>query len=328
VGAATLGIMKRDMPHALVRLQEGVFSREQALENGLTTKMIDARLRTGAWRAILRGVYTNRAADIDRPGMRWAAVLWAGRYAMLSHQTAAEMLKLGGRPDDDIHVTVPAARRVDAVPGIRVHRTRRAFQLVLAEYAVPCTSVEETALDMVDLSDSFDEMCGWVTRALSRDKNRGVKLRDAMAKRGRLRWRSILGPMIDATISGDNSVLEHRYDRDVERAHGLPEPDRQVPFTKPDGKQGFRDRAYPGYHVVVELDGVLYHSREKVWEDKERDNAAIESGYEPLRYGWRHVTQLACMTAVQVARVLTANGWTGLAQPCSVRCPIRQARER
>jgi len=313
------------MPNALVKYQGGVFSRQQAREAGLTSEMVDSRLRCGAWRAICRGIYTNRAGDIDRTGMLWAAVLSAGRHAVLSHQTAAEILKLGGRLDDDIHVTVPADKKTDGVPGVRIHRSRRAFQLVLADCALPCTSVEETVLDMVDMSDTFDDMCGWVTRTLSRNRTTAAGLRDAMAKRERLRWRSVLGPMIQATITGDQSVLEHRYDRDVERAHGLPAPNRQVPFNKPDGKQGFRDRAYPGYRVVIELDGLLYHPREDAWEDKERDNAAIECGHEPLRYGWKHVTQLACATAVQVARVLSVNGWAGRPYPCSARCPIRQA---
>jgi hypothetical protein len=317
--------MKRDVSNALLRLQGGVFSRQQALDSGLTSKMIDARLRSGAWPAVLRGVYTNRAGDIERAGKRWAAVLCASRSAVLSHQTAAEILGLGGHPDDDIHVTVPATAKVAAIPGVHVHRSRRGFQLTLAECALPCTSIEETVLDMVDGSDTFDDMCGWVTRALNRDRTTAVRLRGAMAKRARLRWRSILGPMIHATITGDQSVLEHRYDRDVERSHGLPEPDRQVPFTKPDGKTGFRDRAYLGYRVVVELDGVLYHPREEAWDDKERDNAAIEAGYEPLRYGWRHVTQLTCATAVQVGKVLRGHGWAGQPRPCSARCPVREA---
>ncbi len=322
VVAVTLGGMKRDMPRALVALQQGVFSRRQALEAGLTHKMIDARLRSGTWRAVFRGVYTNAAGDVGPPGMLWAAVLSAGPYAMLSHQTAAELV-LGGRPDDEIHVTIPATHKVEAVPGVRVHRSRRAFTIKLADCYPPCTSVEETVLDLVDAAGTFDEMCGWITRALATKRTTAVKLRTAMTERRRLRWRSVLGDMITATITGDHSVLEHRYERDVERAHGLPEPERQVPFTTPDGSQGQRDRVYPGYRVVIELDGQLYHPAEETWKDKDRDNAAIEAGYESLRYGWRHVTQASCATAVQVGGILRDRGWPGRPRPCSVRCPVR-----
>jgi very-short-patch-repair endonuclease len=224
-------------------------------------------------------------------------------------------------------VTIPYGRSIESQTGVCIHRSRRAFQLELAKCALPCTSVEETVLDLVDMSATFDDMCGWVTRALDRGRTSASKLRNAMGKRERLRWRSVLCDMIHATVTGDHSVLEHRYERDVERAHGLPEPDRQVPFTKPDGTQGYRDRGYSGYRVVIELDGRLYHPAEVTWDDKERDNAAIEAGHEPLRYGWEHVTQRPCATAVQVGRVLRANGWQGRPRPCSVSCAVRYEAE-
>ena len=81
-------------------------------------------------------------------------------------------------------------------------------------------------------------------------------------------------------------MLEFRYHRDVERAHGLPESSRQVPFTRPDGRRGFRDRVYTEYGVVVELDGRLAHPAENQWKDKARDNAAAAEGKQSLRYDW------------------------------------------
>jgi hypothetical protein len=57
-----------------------------------------------------------------------------------------------------------------------------------------------------------------------------------MTARTKLRWRADLNELIVAAAGGDHSVLEFRYHRDVERAHGLPESARQVPFTKPGGR--------------------------------------------------------------------------------------------
>ena len=37
-----------------------------------------------------------------------------------------------------------------------------------------------------------------------------------------MRWREDLAELIVAAAGGDHSVLEFRYHRDVERAHGLP----------------------------------------------------------------------------------------------------------
>ena len=120
-----------------------------------------------------------------------------------------------------------------------------------------------------------------------------------MSVRTKLRWRADLHELIVAAAGGDHSVLEFRYHRDVERAHGLPEPARQVPFVTTAGRRGRRDRVYEEYGVVVELDGRLAHPGENQWKDKARDNAAAAVGQQSLRYGWIHVRWQACATAAE-----------------------------
>ena len=192
----------------------------------------------------------------------------------------------------------------------------------------PRTRVEETVLDLTQAADSFDDVCGWVTRAIARNLTDETRLRQAMTVRPRLRWRADLHELIGAAQSGDHSVLEFRYHRDVERAHGLPESSRQVPFTKPDGRRGFRDRVYTDYGVVVELDGRLAHPAENKWQDKARDNAAAAEGQQSLRYDWINVRWKACATAAEVARVLRLHGWDGHPKPCSPGCPVQLDQTR
>lgn len=259
--------------------------------------------------------------------MRWAVLLYAGKGAVLSHWTAADVHKIGGKlVVPEIHVSIPAGRKVTALAGMRVHRSKQALASAAVDSDPPCTSVEDTVLDLAEVTDRWDDVCGWVTRAITREKTEAVKLRAAMGKRGRLRWRTELNEMISAAISGDHSVLEQRYGRDVERAHGLPEPKRQVPFRKADGSGGRRDRVYSEYGVVVELDGQQFHPAEGVQDENERDNAVVEAGNASLRFGWKAVTQTPCRTAIQVARVLRNNGWDGQIQACSVHCPVRNER--
>jgi hypothetical protein len=56
------------------------------------------------------------------------------------------------------------------------------------------TKVEETVLDLAPAAATFDEVCGWVTRAFARDLTDGARLRAAMGRRTRLRWRAGAGP--------------------------------------------------------------------------------------------------------------------------------------
>jgi hypothetical protein len=219
-------------------------------------------------------------------------------------------------------------RHIDAVSGVSLHRSARAFEAVQAHAYPPRTTVEETVLDLTQTAASFDDVCGWLTRAFARDLTDQTRLRTAMSARKKLRWRADLDELIAAAAGGDHSVLEFRYHRDVERAHGLPEPARQVPFTGPGGRRGRRDRVYEAYDVVIELDGRLAHRAEDKWRDKARDNAAAADGQQSLRYGWEQVTRKACTTAAEVARVLRRRGWDGWPRPCSPGCPVPREMPR
>jgi hypothetical protein len=308
----------------LARYQYGVISRGQALRAGLSPDKVKFRVSSGRWRPIHAGVYATFTGVPGRPAQLWAAVLSAGPGAVLSHETAAELLKLSDKAVDPIHVTVPRQRHVAAVSEVRIHRSARAAEAVLGYSNPPRTRVEETVLDLTQTAVTFDDMCGWVTRAVARELTDEARMRAAMHCRTKLRWRADLYELISAAAAGDHSVLEYRYDRDVERAHGLPEPIRQAPFAGPGGRRGRRDRLYQEYAVVVELDGRQAHPVEVQWRDKARDNAAAVDGMQSLRYGWVDVRQRPCATAVEVAKVLQRRGWDGWPRPCSPGCPVRR----
>ena len=328
VGASTLCVMARDLPSTLSYLaqnQSGVVSRLQALRAGVSPGMIKFRVRSGRWRQIHPGVYATFTGEPTRRTKLWAAVLSAGPGAALSYETAAELQRLTDKPAETIHVTVPCDRRVEAVEGVSLHRSARAMAAVQRDTYPPRTRIEETVLDLTQAAATFDDLCGWVTRAFARELTDEASLRQAMTLRRRLRWRTDLDQLIAAAATGDHSVLEFRYHRDVERAHGLPEPVRQVPFAMPGGRRGRRDRVYEEYGVVVELDGRLAHPAENQWKDKARDNAAAAKGKQSLRYGWVQVKWEACATAAEVASVLRLHGWDGQPKPCSPGCPVQVA---
>jgi hypothetical protein len=287
--------------------------------------MIKFRLKSDRWRQIRPGVYTTFTGMPGRNAQLWAAVLSAGPGAVLSHETAAELYRLTDQPSDLIHVTVPWERRIVEADGVSLHRSMRISEMVLGQSNPPRTRIEETVLDLTQTAESFDDVCGWVTRAFARDLTGETKLRAAMGLRTKLRWRADLDELVAAAAGGDHSVLEYRYDRDVERAHGLPEARRQVPFTGPGGRRGRRDRVYEDYGVVVELDGRVAHPVEDQWKDKARDNSAAVAGMQTLRYGWTQVRREPCQIAVEVAKVLRKQGWRGRPRACSPGCPAPRA---
>jgi hypothetical protein len=311
--------VQNEMPAELRQIagrQCGAITREQALRAGFTADKIKFRVRSGRWRQVYRGVYLTFTGKPGRAALVWAAVLHAGRGALLSHESAAELHGLTDKQPDVVHVSVPSGRRVTAVPGVRIHYSARGRG---AGYPAR-TTVEDTVLDLVTAAETFDDVCALVTRAFARRLTDPARLRKAMASRGRLPWKADLLELIDAAVAGDESVLEFRYTRDVERAHGLPASRRQVTFSGTAGQRGRRDRVYTEFRVVVELDGTLSHPPESKWRDAERDNAAIAAGDRPLRYGWMHVRHQSCATAVQVGAALRRQAWTGRLRSCSPGC--------
>jgi len=305
----------------LARNQAGVVSRQQALASGISAGTIDARVRFGRWRVMHRAVYATYTAPLGRDAQLWAALLYAGQGARLSHETAAELIGLTNRQWPEIQVSIPPERRVTPVAGVTIHLSGDNGRIWRPPPGVPPhTSEEDTVLDLVHAADNLDDVLGWVTRALTKPLTSEPHLRTAMDARKRLRWRYELDEIITAAAGGAHSVLEYRHDRDVQRAHGLPPARKQVPFRKPSGTQGYLDRYYPQYQLAVELDGRQYHPGELRAQDQARDNANIVTGVATLRYGWYDVTRRACETALQEAAALRQRGWTGTLKPCSLTC--------
>ena len=147
---------------------------------------------------------------------------------MLSHWTAAELSKLVTRPSTLIHVTIPQHRHIPAIPGIVIHRSRRADAIRHPSLTPPRTRVEETALDLVAASRNLDEALAWLARTCGARLTTPGRLRAALDARDRVRWRAALTAGLADISGGAHSLLELRYVSRVERPHGLPRAQRQV----------------------------------------------------------------------------------------------------
>src|SRR5580704_914146 len=96
----------------LLEQQHRVLSRGQALDAGWSESAIRARLDRGRWQQLYRGAYATYSGDPPRLAFLWAAVLSAGPDAVISHETAAELYRLGRRTQRAIHVAVPEERHI------------------------------------------------------------------------------------------------------------------------------------------------------------------------------------------------------------------------
>ena len=114
-----------DPVRALLREQNDIIARRQALELGLTSEDIRRLLRRNDWATVHPGVYVAHTGPLPWPQRAWAAVLHAGPGAALCHVSALRAADGPGRsdrPEDLLHVAIDRGRRVVAPEGVRVHR--------------------------------------------------------------------------------------------------------------------------------------------------------------------------------------------------------------
>ena len=133
---------------ALTRRQNGVVTRSQLLDLGVTRSGIAHRLRIGRLHLLHRGVFAVGTPEVSRLGRWTAAVLACGGEALLSHQSAAEAWGIRGVWAGQIEVSVPIQQK-PRVRGVRVHR-RRTLEAKDARrrFGIPVTDPARTLVDL------------------------------------------------------------------------------------------------------------------------------------------------------------------------------------
>ncbi len=301
-----------------------MLARWQLLGAGYTDELIEANLLAARWQVVAPGVYALFTGRLSRSSQLWAAVLACGYGATLSHRTAAELHGVLDTTEPLIHVSVPSTRRVRPPAGVRIHYSGRLLASRHPTAGPPRTCVEETVLDMVNTTPDVREVVDLVTRACQRRLTTAERLRRCSDRRKKLRHRSALAELLGDVHVGAESPLEVAYFRAVERGHGLPRGLRQA-ADRSTGRLLRRDVCYPGFGLVVELDGAAAHPVERRHVDMARDNATVLSrGMVTLRYAWSHVMGGPCHTAVEVAVALRRGGWTGTPRRCGPSCAVRR----
>ena len=294
--------------------QKNVISTAQALALGMSPDALRAKVESGRWQQVYRGVYAMFTGTLSREARLWAVVLRCGRSAVLSHQTAAEIHGFAVRQAEIIHVTVPAGSnpaRLTDLRGVVVHRSLNWREDPQPAWNLPRTPVNQTVLDLADSAATLDDAYAWLSRAITKDKTTVTSLRLYLTDRKRVRRRAWLEEALTDVSDGVHFPLERLWTREVQRAHGLPAATHQV---RREGADGIRylDNLYDPYNLAVELDGAAFHPVEEREADyyRYRDNeSTIAIDARTLRYGFRLVANRPCTPAEQFARALIKHGW-------------------
>lgn len=310
-----------DLLSQLLRDQSGVVSRRQVLDAGLTTTQLARLRRRGQLVQMphLTGVYVEHNGPPTHRQRSQAAVLhaWPSALCLDSALRAAEGPGRRERSEATIHVAVDRQRRISAVPGVEVHRMAGFAERVQWNASPPRIRYEESVIDVA--AGALDDLAAVASLAdaVGSRRTTAARLLTCLGERERIPRRSWLEAVLADVALGTCSVLERGYLTEVVRPHGLPTGILQAPQLTASGAV-LRDVALPELELFVELDGRIFHSDPADrTRDLERDlDAAAEQAALTVRLGYVQVFGRSCTTAIKLARIMRARGWTGEPHDC------------
>jgi hypothetical protein len=271
---------------ALAARQHGVITRAQALECGMTARVVDYRIRGGGpWQPLLPGVYlthTGRPADEQR---EMAALLYAGPRSVLTgtaalrrHGLSAGRPATGGPVADAagaVDVLVPLTTQRADVSFARFHRTARLPEGFCVAGEERFAFVPRAVADAVRLMANLNEVRAVVAEAVQRRRcsiEHLAKELGAGPSRGSALFRRALAEVAEGVRSAVEADL-----RDLIRWARLPTP-LYNPRLLVGGKfLAMPDCWWPESGVAGEADSRAWHFSPRDWEKTLARHARMSS---------------------------------------------------
>lgn len=251
--------------------QHGVVTRGQLRQAGVSRGAVEHRLRKGTLLPLHRGVYRT-GPTTPRFQAEAAALLACGEEAVLTHQTAAGILRLIPEPQAEelVHVSGPRTLRGPRA-GVRIHRVGPLpDDEVEHHHGLAVSGGARTLLDLASCIGPYD-----LERALARAERRELVTLDevrAMLRRhpgrpGRRKLQALLDDIQEPALT--RSPPELLFLRRLRRA-GVPTPRANATIA---GMEV--DLFFPEHRVAVEIDGYTYHRQRPAFEEDRSRGAAL-----------------------------------------------------
>jgi predicted transcriptional regulator of viral defense system len=167
--------------------QAGYFTVAQALDHGFSSALLTHHTKTGRFVRVVRGLYRLRDYPAEPGEEIVAAWLRQAPDAVVSHESALELLELSDIIADRVHLTVARERRrLVAQPGVTIHTTTHPLTEtdVIRRHGVRLTAPARTIADVAAAGMAPDQVSAAVGQALRRRLTTPALLREAVGSRG------------------------------------------------------------------------------------------------------------------------------------------------
>jgi very-short-patch-repair endonuclease len=269
-------------------------------------RAIDQAVATGRLHRVFRSVYAVGSPLLTERGRMHAAALACGPGALISHRSAAALLRLMDKGPVVIDVIAPPSRG-RKIDGIRLHRVRppRLEEAGTVD-GIPCTSPARTLVDLAGIVGDWTLGSAFERAAQRRmldipaiersmdPRRRGMKSLRVLVDAWRgaaplLKSRGKLKSPLEAKVL---PILAQRE---------LPAPLFNAPVQIAKGRIEV-DFLWPDHRFVLEADSRDFHATHIAFErDRWRDRELMRGGYTTLRVTHRQAEREAEAIADTIA---------------------------
>jgi very-short-patch-repair endonuclease len=268
--------------------QYGVFSLKQARTAGLSERMVEHRIRTGAWIRMSGGVYALASSPPTWERQLSATVL-SRPGSVVAGASAASLHGFEGFGQGRPVVMVPIDGNARS-PIARIIRSRYFYEIERKRVGpFLATSPAETLVTLASgvsgqrLEHLLDECV--VSRLVDPEAFMTLLARRSGLK-GLPALRRITADRLESAYQPPTSVLERHLYTLLSRP-GIPKVIRQFPFPR-EVVPGTVDAYIPLWRLITEADGRRWHTRQADFErDRTRDNLATSHGIGVLRFTYQ-----------------------------------------
>lgn len=152
--------------------QQGYFTAQQGRACGFAWDLLAHHARSGRFIRVRRGLYRLRdypSAPREELMAAWLAV--GKETAVISHDSALDLLDLSDVIPEAIHLTVPRSKRhLPHLPGVRIHTTTRPLRPadITVRDGVRLTAATRTILDAAEAGTAPEQIEAAVAQAIER----------------------------------------------------------------------------------------------------------------------------------------------------------------
>lgn len=169
--------------------QSGYFTSKQARACGFNWRLLTFHAQSGRFIRVRRGLYRLRDYPSSPREEVVAAWLAVGKdTAVVSHDSALDLLNLSDVIPDAVHLTVPRPKRhLPTLLGVKIHTTTRPLGRadVTVRDGVRLTSATRTVLDAAEGGTAPEQIELAIAQAVSRGLTTPQELEEQAKQRGR-----------------------------------------------------------------------------------------------------------------------------------------------